>query len=208
MNGVDQSGFSRTGKRRRILATLSSCTALTLSLCAWTSGADAFDPHPAVEQVSVAVAFTPGDEAAQLIIESLNAAHERILIQVFTFTNRDIARALISAQRRGVDVEVISDASESHRYTHGALALLVAAGVPVYIDEEHASAHNKVMVIDEGTADAAVITGSYNFTYAAQTRNAENLLLLRGGAHTTRSFADNWRLHRAHSRAYVPSAHE
>ncbi|MEO8626670.1 MAG: phospholipase D family protein, partial [Betaproteobacteria bacterium] len=187
---------------------MSSCAALTLSLCAWPGAAYAFDPHPAVEQVGVAVVFTPGDEAAQLIIESLNAAHERILIQVFSFTNRDIARALISAQRRGVDVEVISDAAESHRYAHGALALLVASGVPVYIDEEHASAHNKVMVIDEGTPNAAVLTGSYNFTYAAQTRNAENLLLLRGGAHTTQSFADNWRLHRAHSRAYVPSARD
>jgi phosphatidylserine/phosphatidylglycerophosphate/cardiolipin synthase-like enzyme len=52
--------------------------------------------------------------------------------------------------------------------------------VPVWIDAEHAAAHNKVMVIDNGTADAAVITGSFNFTQAAQHRNAENLLILRG----------------------------
>jgi phosphatidylserine/phosphatidylglycerophosphate/cardiolipin synthase-like enzyme len=199
---------SSAGKQAQILAMAAAFVALTLPLSAWMSDAQALDPHPALEQVSVAVAFTPGDEAAHLIIELLNAAQERILIQVFSFTNRDIARALIAAQRRGVDVEVISDATESHRYAHGALALLATSGVPVYIDEEHASAHNKVMVIDEGTADAAVITGSYNFTYAAQTRNAENLLLLRGGTRITRSFADNWRLHRAHSLAYTPSARD
>ena len=47
-----------------------------------------------------------------------------------------------------------------------------------------------------------VITGSYNFTFAAQYRNAENLLLLRGGPRTTHAYADNWRRHRAHSRPY------
>jgi phosphatidylserine/phosphatidylglycerophosphate/cardiolipin synthase-like enzyme len=35
-------------------------------------------------------------------------------------------------------------------------------------------AHNKVMVIDDNT----VITGSFNFTAAAQRSNAENLLVI------------------------------
>ena len=42
------------------------------------------------------------------------------------------------------------------------------------IDAEHAIAHNKVMIIDGET----VITGSFNFTKAAEENNAENLLII------------------------------
>ena len=52
---------------------------------------------------------------------------------------------------------------------------LVNAGIPVLIDAKHAIAHNKVMVIDDQT----VITGSFNFTKAAEEHNAENLLVIR-----------------------------
>ena len=48
---------------------------------------------------------------------------------------------------------------------------LANQGVPVVIDANHAIAHNKVMVIDGET----VLTGSFNFTKAAQEKNAENL---------------------------------
>jgi phosphatidylserine/phosphatidylglycerophosphate/cardiolipin synthase-like enzyme len=57
------------------------------------------------------------------------------------------------------------------------------------------SAHNKVMVIDAGTDDAAVVTGSYNWTYAAQYKNAENVLILRGNAGIVNAYAANWRRH-------------
>ena len=43
------------------------------------------------------------------------------------------------------------------------------------IDAQHAIAHNKVMIIDGET----VITGSFNFTKAAEENNAENLLVFR-----------------------------
>ena len=50
--------------------------------------------------------------------------------------------------------------------------------MPTTIDAERAIAHNKIIVID----GALVITGSFNFTKAAQQKNAENLLLLRDAA--------------------------
>jgi phosphatidylserine/phosphatidylglycerophosphate/cardiolipin synthase-like enzyme len=50
---------------------------------------------------------------------------------------------------------------------------LTNAGVPVFIDSEHAIAHNKPILID----GARVVTGSYNFSKAAEVSNAENLLI-------------------------------
>jgi len=55
--------------------------------------------------------------------------------------------------------------------------------------------HDKVMVIDE----AVVITGSFNFTNSAETRNAENVLILKSLslAHT---YKVQWAQHWAHGR--------
>ena len=58
----------------------------------------------------------------------------------------------------------------------------------------HAIAHNKVMVIDGET----VITGSFNFTTAAEEHNAENLLLVHDAKLAAR-YVENWRAHAAHS---------
>ena len=93
------------------------------------------------------------------------------------------------------------DQSEAH-ITQRTLTVgnwLAEQGVPVWIDADHAAAHNKVMVIDNGTPDAAVITGSFNFTHAGQHRNAENLLILRGNAILSEAYAANWRRHKIHA---------
>jgi phosphatidylserine/phosphatidylglycerophosphate/cardiolipin synthase-like enzyme len=169
-----------------------------------TPPAVALQPADRVEEtVTAQIAFTPGDDAARIIVEALHSARRQILVQAFSFTHRDIARALIEARGRGVDVQVIADAEQTELIENSVIPELAAAGVPVFLDEEHAAAHNKVMVIDEGHPSAAVITGSYNFTFAAQFRNAENLVLLRGGPHIAHAYADNWRRHRAHSRPYA-----
>ncbi len=68
----------------------------------------------------------------------------------------------------------------------------------VKIDSEHAIAHNKVMVVDGET----VITGSFNFTKAAEENNAENLLVIRDKKLAKR-YAENWQEHAGHSEAYV-----
>jgi phosphatidylserine/phosphatidylglycerophosphate/cardiolipin synthase-like enzyme len=70
--------------------------------------------------------------------------------------------------------------------------------VPVLIDARHAISHNKVMVIDGET----VLTGSFNFTKAAQDRNAENLLSIRD-ATLAAQYTQNWEAHRQHSQPYV-----
>ena len=48
------------------------------------------------------------------------------------------------------------------------------AGIPTCIDDKHAIAHNKIMIIDK----AMVIAGSFGFTKAAEEKNSENLLVL------------------------------
>ena len=94
-------------------------------------------------------------------------------------------------------VEVILDKSQvSDRYSSA--DFLARAGIPVKIDAAHAIAHNKVMVID----GLVVITGSFNFTTAAEQRNAENLLVIHDRALAAR-YTENWQAHAAHSEPYT-----
>ena len=59
---------------------------------------------------------------------------------------------------------------------------------------------NDATPVVSGTAEAAVITGSFNFTQAAQHRNAENLLILRGNPALVKIYLENWQQHRAEAR--------
>ena len=150
---------------------------------------------------TVQVAFTPGDDAGKLIVDAINSARRQVLVQAFSFTHRKIAEALIAAKRRGVEVNVVADREQTRNIPTSVIAAIAAGGVPVFIDSEH-SAHNKVMIIDAGTPEATLITGSFNFTQAAQYKNAENVLVLRGNAALTDLYLKNWQRHREHSQPY------
>ena len=58
---------------------------------------------------------------------------------------------------------------------------------------------NKIVIVDGGTAAATVITGSYNFTQSAQSRNAENVVVLSGNRAVTDRFMANFEHHRRQS---------
>ncbi len=152
---------------------------------------------------TIEVAFTPGQDAAQLIISTIAQARRQILVQAFSFTHDGIAHALMAARRRGVEVKLIADREQTSKMRREQISAIAAAGVPVWLDGEHLSAHDKVMVIDADDAKAAaVITGSYNFTKAAQYRNGENVLVLRGNPALAQTYRANWQRHLAHARPY------
>ena len=63
--------------------------------------------------------------------------------------------------------------------------------------EKHQIAHNKIMIID----GAVVITGSFNFTKAAEAENAENLLVIQDGE-LAKKCSKNWQEHLKHLAPY------
>ncbi|MFH1045148.1 MAG: phospholipase D family protein [Pseudomonadota bacterium] len=154
-------------------------------------------------QGTVQVAFTPWDNAEGMIVECIRQARHQILVQAFSFTSRALANALIAAERRGVEVQVMADREQTFSGEASRIPDLVQAGIPVVLEMRYQSAHNKVMVIDAGTADAAVISGSYNWTYAAQYKNAENVLILRHNPDIADAYAANWKRHFADALPYA-----
>jgi phosphatidylserine/phosphatidylglycerophosphate/cardiolipin synthase-like enzyme len=140
--------------------------------------------------------FSPKGGCTEAIINQIDNAKSEILVQAYSFTSAPIAKALINAHKRGVKIEAILDKSQrKEKYTSA--TFLANAGIPTYIDDKHAIAHDKVMIIDRET----VITGSFNFTKAAEEKNAENLLIIRN-KETAKVYIENWYKHKEHSERY------
>ena len=153
------------------------------------------EPPSSVPQ-GVRVYFSPHGGATDAVVDALNHATNSTLVQAYSFTSAPIAKALVDARRRGVTVRVILDRSqETEKYSEA--DFLKNQDVPLLIDAEHAIAHNKIMVID----GYLVLTGSFNFTKAAEENNAENLLVISDPV-LAKSYTANWQAHEIHSEDY------
>lgn len=152
---------------------------------------------PAADEDGIAVYFSPEGGCTEAIVREIAAAKKTVHMQAATFTSPQIARALIAARQRGVDVRLIldrkkdDDRSQSER--------LVDAGVPTFIDGKHHTAHNKVVVID----GQVLITGSFNFTKESEQENAENLLVVRNKPQLVDAYERNFAHHLSHSQSYT-----
>ncbi len=122
--------------------------------------------------------FTPGDNCEAMIVRTIDDAVHRIHVQAYLFTDEAIARALEDASQRHLQVTVLFDKRE--RSQPGSVASeLMKAGVKVLVDNRPAVAHNKTIIIDPASSNPIVETGSFNFTYSAEHRNTENVLIVR-----------------------------
>jgi phosphatidylserine/phosphatidylglycerophosphate/cardiolipin synthase-like enzyme len=179
---------------------------ITGGLCAlsWLYGRLSRPQAPARHgpwEASWAVYFSPNGGAAHAILNAIRSTQHTILVQAYLLYSTRLAGALVRAHQRGVQVHVILDATaQPHHPPVSAVARLVAAGIAVSLDARHAWAHDKVMILD----GAFVITGSSNWTVAADKENGENLLVIRD-SRLARVYTENWRRHAHHSTPYQPT---
>lgn len=139
------------------------------------------------------VCFRPGPAScSERIAAAINAARQSVLIQAYAFTSKPIAEAITEARKRRVNVRALLD-RENRSARYSAADFIAHAGIPVRIDDQVGIAHNKIIVIDGRT----VIGGSYNFTTAAEMKNAENVLFIDHrctASRFTENFEERWRL--------------
>jgi len=154
------------------------------------------EKQQAVDKTAIRIYFSPGGGCTEAIVKELDQASSEIKVQAYSFTSRSIAKALVNAHKRGVKISVVLDKSNASA-KYSAADFTANMGIPAFIDDQHAIAHNKIMILDQET----VITGSFNFTKAAEEKNAENLLIIKDRA-IAGLYLNNWENHKAHSRAY------
>ncbi len=140
------------------------------------------------------VYFAPDDDPRTELIALIDDAQESILVAVYTFTEQLLAKALIRAHERGVQVEVVLDTYSESKW--GKVKMLQKAGIPVHIyapkprnSEKYVGImHDKYAVFD----NTKVWTGSYNWTFSANFRNQENALLIEDEPKISARFAQQF----------------
>lgn len=136
------------------------------------------------------VCFSPKNNCVADIIKQIEKAKKSVWVQGYSFTSKVIANALVSAHKKGVEVFVLLDKSQEHS-PHSMLSVLEENNIPVLIDHLPAISHNKIMLIDNHT----LLTGSYNWSNAAEKRNAENILFIENDNTLFQKYKQNF-LHR------------
>lgn len=144
---------------------------------------------------NVSAFFTPYDDCTTKIVNEIKKAEKTIHVQAYSFTSSPIAKAITEAKERGVDVKVILDKSQFNDKQYSSSTYLMNNDIPTWSDDKVRIAHNKVMIIDKAT----VITGSFNFTKAAQNKNAENIVIIED-KEIARQYLDNWKKRHSVSR--------
>jgi phosphatidylserine/phosphatidylglycerophosphate/cardiolipin synthase-like enzyme len=151
-----------------------------------------------VNAAPIDVYFSPNGGATAALVREIDAAKTDIRVMTYQLTSKPIAEALIAAKARGVTLNVIVDKSQSKStIDQYCCAAKVAAATHALMDRKHPIQHNKVILIDGKT----VITGSFNFSNAAEKANAENVLVIRDPALAQKYLAD-WDKHASHSESF------
>lgn len=134
----------------------------------------------------IVVLFTAHDDMRARLVQYIAQEHAGILIAIYAFSDGSIAQAILDAHKRGVQVEVITDAS-CLSINGNKINLLQQAGIPVFVYKGEAvhgntsgCMHHKFAIFKENGSQkqSLVWTGSLNFTSSACQRNHENVLVI------------------------------
>jgi phosphatidylserine/phosphatidylglycerophosphate/cardiolipin synthase-like enzyme len=145
-------------------------------------GARKLDNTPHIFTINgtrVELYFSPSDRTTSHIISTLENAHNSINMALLTLTRSDIATELKQKKDAGVRVRGVLDNGTD---TGSQFAFLKSAGVDMLLDPNlNALLHHKYGLVDAelSTATQFVITGSHNWTTAAESSNNENMLILQ-----------------------------
>lgn len=120
--------------------------------------------------------FSPRGGISSLIVKQIQNAQNTIDVEIYEFTRAEIMNALIAAKNRGVSIRILADSSEA-ALSGSAIPKLEAAGIPVKRTAGSGGGimHNKIAIFDR----QVLLTGSYNWSTAAEESNDENALFLR-----------------------------
>ena len=142
---------------------------------------------PAVEKgktVNSEAYFSPGNRCRNRIRSLMRQARSSISICVFTITDDEISEAIAEAHHRRIRVRIITDNDKSND-TGSDVDRLEEIGIAVRQDNSPYHMHHKFAIFD----DSILLSGSYNWTRSAATKNEENIIV-QSDEHLVKKFAD------------------
>lgn len=121
----------------------------------------------------VGLYFSPKGGCAGQVAYWIGRANSSVHVLIYSFTLTNIGDALTQANNRGVDVKVVFEKSQVSQYSQ--YFRLANAGLNVRNDTNPDFMHDKVAIID----GYIIITGSFNWSNAAENDNDENMVIIR-----------------------------
>lgn len=110
------------------------------------------------------------------IINELEKANKSLKVAVYWFTNHELFDMLYQKQLNGVQCDlIIHNDYINNRETGLPFQKFIDAGGKFYFSDEENPMHNKFCIID----NQVLINGSYNWTYYAESKNRENVLIIK-----------------------------
>jgi len=132
------------------------------------------NPQVTVNSTDVKNYFSPDDHVLTQLYTVLSGAEESIYFLAFSFTSNELGRIVRDKAEAGLTVKGVMDREQVLSNTGTEYDPFRQAGLDVRIDGNEGQMHHKLFIIDE----RIVITGSYNFSNSAETRNDENVLII------------------------------
>jgi len=144
-------------------------------------GADKTDntPHEFIlkDGTELQCYFSPSDGTTAKIEEALRSTDNDLSVATLSFTRNELGTAVFDAHQAGHAVRVIIEntGDQGTEYT-----FFNDNGVPVQSHPPSPIFHHKYAVVDarDASSDPIVVTGSHNWSTAAETRNDENTLII------------------------------
>ncbi|MFG6117347.1 phospholipase D-like domain-containing protein [Halobacillus sp. MO56] len=124
---------------------------------------------------------SPKEELLRIIDDT----NHTLDVAVFILTEEDFVTHICKASKRGVHVRVLTDDNQVKTLSKQTdnVHRLLHCGVPIKVNNHAGIMHLKMMIADQ----QIITTGSYNFTYSAEHRNDEVIVIIRD-----RKMAQEW----------------
>ncbi|HOK40410.1 MAG TPA: phospholipase D-like domain-containing protein [bacterium] len=139
-------------------------------------------PEPIItidDNTEIQTYFSPKGKIAEKITKLLDSATHSIYFCMFTFSNQTIADKLVSIySKKQLSIKGIIDVRQMDT-NYNVYKYLTDNGISVLGGIAPNRLHHKFIIIDPGSSDAKVITGSYNLTAAADENNNENIVIIK-----------------------------
>lgn len=144
---------------------------------------------PPAGTIEIAFAPYPQRSAQRLVEKIIDASQVSVTIAAYQMTSKPIADALCRASARGVAVTAVLDQkSNPHGHPNSKRDYLSDCGVAVRGDARYPIMHDKFIVVD----NKHVETGSFNYSFAAAERNAENAMVIWNNPKLAAKYAEEF----------------
>lgn len=149
----------------------------------------AFIPALSFASSNIEVGFSPEGGAQELVLKTINNATKSIRMMAFSFSAPDVMSALVAAQKRGVDVQIVIDENGNvSDKSLLAMRYVTQNGVKLRTDNHYRIQHDKVIIVDGCTVE----TGSFNFAKTAEYKNSENVIVIHNAPDLVAQYLAHW----------------